>query len=250
MTLLMADTFAIGEDDTVMPIVPMFHVNAWGLPYAALMAGANLVMPGPVMSPERLVRAMETCRVTFAAAVTTVWRGMLPHLGDADLSALRRAVSGGGALPVPLSRAFHEKAGIPLASSWGMTETSPLVCSARVPSETAQSLTENDRITALAAPGPPTVLCSLRLVAEDGSPAPRDGRHRGELQVAGPTVAAAYFGGSPQASAFTEDGWLRTGDVATMTPSVSCASSTGPRTSSSREESGSRRSNSRTRSWR
>ncbi|MER6404253.1 long-chain fatty acid--CoA ligase [Streptomyces viridosporus] len=218
MTLLMADTFAISEDDTVMPIVPMFHVNAWGLPYAALMAGANLVMPGPVMSPERLVRGMEACRVTFAAAVATVWRGMLPHLGDADLSALRRAVSGGGALPVSLSRAFHEKTGVPLASSWGMTETSPLVCSARVPSETAHSLTEDDRITALADPGPPTVLCSLRLVADDGSPAPRDGRHRGELQVAGPTVAAAYFGGSPQASAFTEDGWLRTGDVATIDP--------------------------------
>ncbi|OBQ53036.1 long-chain fatty acid--CoA ligase [Streptomyces sp. H-KF8] len=222
MTLLMADTFAIGEDDTVMPIVPMFHVNAWGLPYAALMAGANLVMPGPVMSPERLVRAMETCRVTFAAAVATVWRGILPHAGDADLSALRRAVSGGGSLPVALSRAFHEKAGIPLTSSWGMTETSPLVCSARVPGETASSLTEDERITALAAPGPPTVLCSLRLVAEDGSPAPRDGRHRGELQVAGPTVAAAYFGGSPQDSAqdsaFTEDGWLRTGDVATIDP--------------------------------
>ncbi|MFC5959474.1 long-chain fatty acid--CoA ligase [Streptomyces pratens] len=218
MTLLMADTFAISEDDTVMPIVPMFHVNAWGLPYAALMAGANLVMPGPVMSPERLVRGMEACRVTFAAAVAAVWRGMLPHVGDADLSTLRRAVSGGGALPVPLSRAFHEKAGIPLTSSWGMTETSPLVCSARVPSETAHSLTGDDRITALAAPGPPTVLCSLRLVAEDGSPAPRDGRHRGELQVAGPTIAAAYFGSSPEASAFTEDGWLRTGDVATIDP--------------------------------
>lgn len=218
MTLLMTDTFAISEDDTVMPIVPMFHVNAWGLPYAALMAGANLVMPGPVMAPERLVQAMEACRVTFAAAVATVWRGMLPHVGDADLSALRRAVSGGGALPVSLSHAFHEKAGVPLASSWGMTETSPLVCSARVPSETAHSLTENDRITALAAPGPPSVLCSLRLVAEDGSPVPRDGQHRGELQVAGPTVAAAYFGSSPQASAFTDDGWLRTGDVATIDP--------------------------------
>ncbi|GAA0913581.1 long-chain-fatty-acid--CoA ligase [Streptomyces thermoalcalitolerans] len=218
MTLLMADTFAIGENDTVMPIVPMFHVNAWGLPYAALMSGANLVMPGPVTAPERLVRSMETHKVTFAAAVATVWRGMLPHVEGADLSALRRAVSGGGGLPVSLSRAFHDKTGLPLTSSWGMTETSPLVCSARIPSEQAPSLTEDDRITALADPGPPTVLCSLRLVAEDGSLAPHDGRHRGELQVAGPTVAAAYFGSRADASAFTEDGWLRTGDVATIDP--------------------------------
>lgn len=216
MTLLMADTFAIGENDTVMPIVPMFHVNAWGLPYAALMSGANLVMPGPVMAPERLVQGMETHKVTFAAAVATVWRGMLPHVEGADLSSLRRAVSGGGGLPVSLSRAFHEKTGLPLTSSWGMTETSPLVCSARIPGEQAPSLTESDRITALADPGPPTVLCSLRLVAEDGSLAPHDGRHRGELQVAGPTVAAAYFGGCADTSAFTEDGWLRTGDVATI----------------------------------
>ncbi|MFE9171378.1 long-chain fatty acid--CoA ligase [Streptomyces kebangsaanensis] len=218
MTLLMADTFAIGEDDTVMPVVPMFHVNAWGLPYAALMSGANLVMPGPVMSPERLVRSMEAHGVTFAAAVATVWRGILPHAEDADLSSLRRVVSGGGGLPVSLSRAFHEKVGLPLTSSWGMTETSPLVCSARVPSEQSRSLTGSDRVTALADPGPSTVLCSLRLVAEDGSPVPRDGRHRGELQVAGPTIAAAYFGGSTGASAFTEDGWLRTGDVATIDP--------------------------------
>ncbi|MEU7380604.1 long-chain fatty acid--CoA ligase [Streptomyces sp. NPDC042207] len=216
MTLLMADTFAISEDDTVMPVVPMFHVNAWGLPYAALMAGANLVMPGPVMSPDRLVRGMEEHRVTFAAAVATVWRGMLPHITDADLGSVRRLVSGGGALPESLSRAFQERTGLPLTSSWGMTETSPLVCSARIPSEDAHSLTGSDRVTALAAPGPPTMLCSLRLVAEDGSLAPRDGRHRGELQVAGPTIAAAYFGGAPHAAAFTEDGWLRTGDVATI----------------------------------
>ncbi|MEZ7005196.1 long-chain fatty acid--CoA ligase [Streptomyces sp. AD55] len=216
MTLLMADTFAISEGDTVMPIVPMFHVNAWGLPYAALMAGADLVMPGPVTAPDRLVGTMARHRVTFAAAVATVWRGMVPHLDGADLGALRHLVSGGGALPESLSRAFLEKTGLPLRSSWGMTETSPLVCSARIPGEEAAALSEEDRVTALAAPGPPTVLCSLRLVAEDGSPAPRDGLHRGELQVAGPTVAAAYYGADPQPSAFTEDGWLRTGDVATI----------------------------------
>ncbi|MBQ0827152.1 long-chain fatty acid--CoA ligase [Streptomyces tagetis] len=216
MTLLMADTFAISEGDTVMPIVPMFHVNAWGLPYAALMAGADLVMPGPVMASDRLVSTMAEHRVTFAAAVATVWRGMVPHLDGADLGALRHMVSGGGALPESLSRVFLEKTGLPLRSSWGMTETSPLVCSARISSEEAATLSEDDRVTALAAPGPPTMLCSLRLVAEDGSLAPRDGEHRGELQVAGPTVAAGYYGAHPQPSAFTEDGWLRTGDVATI----------------------------------
>lgn len=217
MSLLMVDSFGICEADTVMPIVPMFHVNAWGLPYAALMSGANLVMPGPATAPDRLVATMATHHVTFAAAVPTIWQSAIPHLHRADLGALRRLVSGGGALPVSLSETYLETLGLPLTSSWGMTETSPLVCSARTPSDDA-GLSERERLVGLTIPGPPTPLCGLRLIGDDGAEVPRDGRSSGELQVSGPTIAGAYFGSAATHSAFTDDGWLRTGDVATIDP--------------------------------
>ncbi len=215
MTLLMVDTFGIGEQDTLMPIVPMFHANAWGLPYAAMMSGANLVMPGPLMQPMELVTGLERFRVTFSAAVTTVWQSMLPYLAGRDLSHLRKVVSGGGALPVSLSTAFRDHAGIPISSSWGMTEASPLVCSARIPSTEAM-LDDHDRIALLALPGPAAPLVSLRLIREDGSTAPHDGASPGELQIAGPTIAGGYYGSTDGSAAFTADGWLRTGDIATI----------------------------------
>lgn len=211
MTLLMTDAFGIGEGDVVMPIVPMFHVNAWGLPYAAMMAGASLVLPGPDMQPAALADLIATAGVTFAAAVPAVWRGALTHLRGRDVSALRRLVSGGSALPKSLSRAYDEELGVTLASSWGMTETSPLVCSARVPSDTS-----SDPVDTLCLPGAPVPLVSVRLRREDGTGAPHDGVATGELQVSGPTVAGSYYGATDGSSSFTDDGWLRTGDVATI----------------------------------
>ncbi|MGE0219026.1 long-chain fatty acid--CoA ligase [Mycolicibacterium sp.] len=211
MTVLMTDTFGIGEADVVMPIVPMFHVNAWGLPYAALMSGAALALPGPAMQPTALAEMIDTAGVTFAAAVTSVWRSVLPHLTGRRLPALRRLVSGGGPLPESLSRRYDDEIGVPLHSSWGMTETSPLVCSARVPTDH-----RGERIETLCLPGTPVPLVALRLQRDDGSLAPHDGTSPGELQVAGPTIAAAYYGGTDGSAAFTEDGWLRTGDVATI----------------------------------
>ncbi|MET0450699.1 MAG: long-chain fatty acid--CoA ligase [Mycobacterium sp.] len=215
MTLLMTDTFAIGERDVIMPIVPMFHVNAWGLPYAAMMSGACLVLPGRATQPAQLAETIEAAHVTFAAAVTTIWRGMLPHLHGRQLSALRRLVSGGGPLPASLSRQYDERIGVPLSSSWGMTETSPLVCSARIPSDQTALA---DRIETLCLPGPPVPLTALRLQLEDGTFAPHDGVASGELQVAGPTIAGDYYGHTDGSAAFTDDGWLRTGDVATIDP--------------------------------
>jgi len=217
MTLLMTDTFAISEADVVMPIVPMFHVNAWGLPYAAMMSGASLTLPGRAMQPAQLAETIETAQVTFAAAVTTIWRGALPYLQGRQLPALRRLVSGGGALPASLSRQYDEQIGVPLSSSWGMTETSPLVCSARIPGDQA-ALDTPDRIDTLCLPGPPVPLAALRLQHEDGTFAPHDGVTSGELQVAGPTIAGDYYGHTDGSAAFTDDGWLRTGDVATIDP--------------------------------
>lgn len=214
LLLLGVDVFALSERDVVAPIVPMFHVNAWGLPYAAMQCGADLVLPGPATSPEELVSLLARHRVTFSAAVATVWRSMIPFLAEQDLSGLRQVVSGGGAVDDALSSAYEQLVGIPLTNAWGMTETSPVVTSARV-STVHESLTGEPRRRLLGTPGPSVPLTDLRIVSEDGVEQPRDGRSPGELQVAGPTIAGAYFG-DRGADGFTADGWLRTGDVATL----------------------------------
>jgi fatty-acyl-CoA synthase len=215
MTLLMADSFALSDHDTVMPIVPMFHVNAWGLPYAAMMAGANLVLPGDQTQPHQLAAAMTEEAVTFAAAVPTIWQGVLTHLPERGLPHMRRIVSGGAPLPTELSQRYRDTVGLPLTSSWGMTETSPLVCSAHVPSGVVPN-TDAELIGLLAQPGPTTPLVSVRLQDEDGQLVAHDGISVGELQVAGPTIAGGYYGGARPVAGFTSDGWLRTGDVATI----------------------------------
>jgi fatty-acyl-CoA synthase len=179
-----------------------------------MLAGSTLVLPGPAMSPEALLGQMQRHRVTFAAGVPTIWRSIQPLLTGADLTAVRMLVSGGGALPDALSRAWEQAIGVPLTSSWGMTETSPLVCCSRVDTAHAD-LPADDRRLLLGVPGPNMPFTRLRILDEDGRPVAHDGVTPGELQAAGPTVAGGYFGDDSR-TAFTEDGWLRTGDVATI----------------------------------
>jgi fatty-acyl-CoA synthase len=208
LMLLGVDNFAISERDVVMPIVPMFHVNAWGLPYAAMLAGSDLVLPGPAMTPQALLGQMTRHRVTFSAAVPTIWRGMEPLLDGADLTSLRMIVCGGSAVPDALSRSWQETVGIPLTNAWGMTETSPVVTCSRL-ATVHDDLDADARRTLLGTPGPPLPLAEIR-IADDG------GGDVGELQAAGPTIAAGYFGADPGADSFTPDGWLRTGDIGTL----------------------------------
>ncbi|MFG1923106.1 long-chain fatty acid--CoA ligase [Cryptosporangium sp. NPDC048952] len=215
LLLLGADVFALSERDVVAPIVPMFHVNAWGLPYAAMQCGADLVLPGPATSPEELVTLLSRHRVTFSAAVATVWRDLIPVLADHDLGSLRHIACGGGAVDDALSSAYERIIGIPLTNAWGMTETSPVVTSSRLATHHA-GLTGEDRRLLLGSPGPAVPLTEMRVVADDGTLQPRDGSTPGELQVAGATIASAYFGADSGADSFTTDGWLRTGDVATI----------------------------------
>ncbi|WJK42611.1 long-chain fatty acid--CoA ligase [Solwaraspora sp. WMMA2056] len=215
LLLLGADTFAISERDVVLPVVPMFHVNAWGLPYAAMLAGADLVLPGPAMSPAALAGQLSRHRVTFTAGVPAIWQGLLPHLAEVDLPDLRMVVSGGSALPAPLAQAWHDRTGVMITSSWGMTEASPLVACGRL-ATVHDGLDEPARRALLATPGPAVPLTELRLVDADGNPVDHDGRTPGELQLAGPTIASGYFGAEPGTSSFTADGWLRSGDLATI----------------------------------
>jgi fatty-acyl-CoA synthase len=158
---------------------------------------------------------MERHRVTFSGGVATIWRGIAPLLGGADLSSLRMVVSGGGALPPSLSRAWEEGAGIPLTNAWGMTETSPVVTCSRV-ATIHDDLDPEAKRGVLGIPGPCLPLTEIRIVGDDGAEAPRDGATPGELQAAGPTIAAGYFGAEPGSASFTDDGWLRTGDVGTI----------------------------------
>lgn len=217
LMLLTSDVFGIRETDVVMPIVPMFHVNAWGLPYAAMMAGADLVLPGPGTEPARIVSQLQRHRVTFAAAVAAVWRSLIPLIDDCDLATLRMTICGGGPLDPALAAAYENLAGVTLTNAWGMTETSPVVAVART-SSVHRELDDGERRAVLATAGVAAPLTEIRIVGEDDAEIDWDGVTPGELQVAGTTIAGGYFNTGCGAESFCPDGWLRTGDVATIDP--------------------------------
>ncbi|WP_245645638.1 long-chain fatty acid--CoA ligase [Pseudonocardia acaciae] len=212
---LTADGPALSERDTVMPIVPMFHANAWGLPYGCLLAGSTIVFPGPNMTPKAILELIAQHKVTLTGGVPTIWMGALPLLDDYDLSHLRALLCGGSAAPKALSEAYREKLGMPLLHAWGMTETSPIATASTVRSHHA-AMTEDQRADVRARQGQAFPLVDLRLVDPDtGEEVPWDDQHSGEIQAAGPWVAREYYKGEGGGAQFTEDGWLRTGDVAT-----------------------------------
>lgn len=215
MSHLFADSFALSHADVVMPIVPMFHANAWGLPYAVALSGSRLVLPGRISDPDKLAQIMELEKVSVSAAVTTVWRTLLPHLHGRDLSRLRRLANGGGSLPIELSRQYLDTTGVPVMGTWGMTEASPTLTTARMPAANGRETGQLDpgSFVSLCAPGYANPLIKIRLARADGTLAAHDGKETGELQVAGSTIASGYFGSSDGSESFTADGWLRTGDV-------------------------------------
>lgn len=209
-------TFALAETDTVMPVVPMFHAMAWGIPYAAVMAGCNLVLPGPQMTPAALLNAMESEKVTLTAGVPTIWMGMLPLLDGRDLSSLRTIICGGSAVPKALSEGWRAKIGLPITQAWGMTELSPLgtVCSIRSEFDGASEAELADiRATA----GIPPMGVELRIVdSETREELPWDNEAVGELEARGPWIARQYYRTDEPGEQFSADGWLRTGDVAAI----------------------------------
>jgi fatty-acyl-CoA synthase len=212
---MLADTFGLSERDTVLPVVPMFHANAWGLAHAAVMTGSSVVMPGPDLSPPAIARLMVEQQVTLAAGVPTIWMGVLPELEGKDISALRTIICGGSAVPKALSEAYREKLGMPILQAWGMTETSPIGSVARIKS-TMEDRPEEELANIRATIGLIAPLVEARIVAQGSDEElPWDGSAQGELQCRGPWIARAYYADDRTAS-FTDDGWLRTGDVATI----------------------------------
>ena len=216
MGLCMVDSLAVSERETVLPVVPMFHVNAWGLPYACAMTGAAQVFPGPHMVGHMLADLIERERVTLAAGVPSVWTALHHYLQHHphDLSSLRAMVVGGSAAPAALIEAWDRDHGVPIVHAWGMTEVSPVGSVCRLKSA-MESLPDGEKRALRMRQGLPIPGIEAALLGDDGRELPWDDRHTGELAVRGPWVARCYFGreGEPD-PAFTDDGWFRTGDVA------------------------------------
>ena len=215
---MVADGTALSERDVVMPVVPMFHANAWGMPHAAVFTGSSQVLPGPDLSPDALARLIQDEKVTMTAGVPTVWMGLLQVLDDYDVSSLDRIMGGGSAIPKKLSEGFREKIGIPILQGWGMTETSPVASLSRLKSA-FEDLPNEEKAAYRAAQGIPLPCVDVRIVEPGGTDElPWDGKAAGELQCRGPWVAASYYHDEAGDEQFTDDGWLRTGDVATIDP--------------------------------
>ncbi len=216
MAVLTEAAIGLNQNDKVMPVVPMFHANAWGLAHAAPMAGAALVFPGPDMTPQGIYGLMRDEEVTLAAGVPTIWQGVLPLLNAEELPKLRRIPCGGSAVPVALSEAYRAKLGKPILQAWGMTETSPVATAAHIPARDA-GRPEEELAALRARIGVPLPGVEIRIV-EPGTtnPLPWDDEATGELQVRGPWVAADYYHPDAGVVLNTEDGWMRTGDVAAV----------------------------------
>ncbi|MCP5494045.1 MAG: long-chain fatty acid--CoA ligase [Leptospiraceae bacterium] len=212
--LCLAGSLAICERDNVLPVVPMFHVNAWAIPYASPMSGANLVFPGPNMLGKSLAELMESYRVTLAAGVPTIWNLLYHHLKNNkhDLASLRAMVIGGSAVPKSLIDNFYKDFGLNIIHAWGMTETSPLG-TASILTKEMESLTYNEQLNFKAKQGPPVAGIEIRAIDDDGKEVSWDGKSIGELEVRGPWVAKEYYKNPELKEQFASDGWFKTGDV-------------------------------------
>jgi fatty-acyl-CoA synthase len=214
MAVCMNSVFGLSDVDRVLPVVPMFHANAWGLPYAAMLAGSSLIMPDRFLQPEPLVRLIEAERPTIAGAVPTIWNGLLQHVraNGGDLSSLRLVPCGGSAVPHSLMEAYEKELGVTILQAWGMTETSPLGSVAHPPAGVPEEQAWRYRDTA------GRLMCEVehRLIGEGGVELPCDGEAVGEIEVRGPWVTGSYYKDDDPAK--FHDGWLRTGDVGTIDP--------------------------------
>ena len=208
-----ADSLALRFTDRVLPIVPMFHVNAWGIPHGCGLTGASLVMPGPYLQGEPVAKLIESERVTASAGVPTVWSQVLAYADEhePDFSSLRVVVCGGAAVPRGLMQGLEERHGVTMIQGWGMTETSP-VCAVAWPPEGTEG---DEHWSYRTAAGRLLPFVEARLIGADGGELPWDGEQTGELEVRGPWIARDYYE-DPSSPEKFHDGWLRTGDICSI----------------------------------
>jgi len=211
------DALNLSARDTILPVVPMFHVNAWGLPYSCALMGARIVFPGQHLDGKSLHELFESERVTMSAGVPTVWLGLLTHMKANNLkfSTMKSTVIGGSACPPAMIKTFQEDYGVQVLHAWGMTEMSPLgtVCTFK---EKHARVSAQERLALQNKQGRAIFGVDLRIVDESGKELPHDGKAFGDLQVRGPWIINSYFkgeGGDP-----LKDGWFPTGDVCTIDP--------------------------------
>ena len=213
--------FHLSQRDVILPVVPMFHANAWGYPYVATMLGAKQVYPGPHLDPESLLDAFEQEKVTATAGVPTIWLGILAML-DAepdrwDLSALKAMLVGGSAAPRSMIAGFKQRHGLTVVHGWGMTETSPVASLSDLFPDLAEA-DDDVRFDTIAKQGLPLPLVELRARDAEENEIPWDGETMGELEIRGPWVASGYYDTPEQADRWTADGWFRTGDIVSLDP--------------------------------
>ena len=214
------DVMGLSSFDCVMPVVPLFHVNAWGTPYSAVMVGAKLVFPGPKMGDgEALFELIESERVTLTLGVPTVWLAVLQHAAKAGkrIESLKRAIIGGAAVPQAMIKEFDEQHGVEVRQGWGMTEMSPLGTANSI-KHGLEGLSEQELLDLRTKAGRGIFGVEMRIVDDAGNELPWDGEAYGALQTKGPWVCKDYFKLAGSANAHTEDGWFDTGDVATIDP--------------------------------
>ncbi|AMO61283.1 acyl-CoA synthetase [Mycolicibacterium phlei] len=215
MAVCTANSVGLVDGDRVLAVVPMFHANAWGQPYAAVMAGADLVLPDRFLQAAPLVDMIERLRPTVSAAVPTIWNDVLHFLKanpDRDISSLRTVVCGGSAVPVELMKEYQQRYGVVIRQGWGMTETSPLAAVATPPPE----VTGEEHWTLRAAAGRVVPGVEARIVDDHGAVLPNDGKAVGEIEIRGPWITGSYYRNADPDK--FHDGWLRTGDVGRIDP--------------------------------
>ena len=210
----------ISVNDAILPVVPMFHANAWGYPYVATMLGSKLVYPGPHLDPQSLLDLMAEEKVAWAAGVPTIWMGILQLLDEDasrwDLSHMKAMLVGGSAVPRAMIAAYKQRHGIQIVQGWGMTETSPVASTAALPHDLAD-VDDETRFDLEAMAGIPLPFVEVRGRVGDED-IPWDGEAMGELEVRGPWVASAYYDTPEAADRWTADGWFKTGDIVSLTP--------------------------------